>query len=344
MKMDFNWESVNGLARALGGRVELLEKVFKEKGLTPAMIQKIVASGFASDFFDIGDEIMTTYTATDGTVYDFPWLVVDFRDVYWENDPESHPGMVLQAKYATAEGVPYDAPENTEVDSEIESTAQEGWYYFGKNGNVYTALNLNVGDELPFDSYTSIHKCIYNERDIVANGYSNYELSAVRQWLNSDNSAGEWWTPSHLGDVAPDQASTLNGFMAGLSADFIEVLIPTKIKYLFKNNAVVMYDKMFLPSYEEMYGVNSNDANGIEGPYFQYWKEKTGLSFPNNSNNNGRIVTTVNGIITIPGCWTRTSGDYITVQQLHVMNSGSFFGGANVLKTLFYTLPCCVIS
>lgn len=62
MKMDFNWESVNGLARALGGRVELLEKVFKEKGLTPAMIQKIVASGFASDFFDIGDEIIVPWT------------------------------------------------------------------------------------------------------------------------------------------------------------------------------------------------------------------------------------------------------------------------------------------
>ena len=85
MNTKFDCDIVNGLSNALGGRVDLLEKMLGLKvreNLRYSDIQKIVKSGFASEFFDLGDEIMTTYTATDGTEYDFPWRIVDFRDVY----------------------------------------------------------------------------------------------------------------------------------------------------------------------------------------------------------------------------------------------------------------------
>lgn len=52
MEMDFRFESVNGLAKALGGRIDLLEKLIVEKGLTPEMIQIINDSGLSSDFFE----------------------------------------------------------------------------------------------------------------------------------------------------------------------------------------------------------------------------------------------------------------------------------------------------
>ena len=111
MNTKFDCDIVNGLSNAVCGRIDLLEKMLGLKvreNLRYSDIQKIVKSGFAEEFFDIGDEIMTKYTTTDGTEYDFPWRIVDFRDVYWENDPNPHPGMVLQSKYATLETVAFD--------------------------------------------------------------------------------------------------------------------------------------------------------------------------------------------------------------------------------------------
>lgn len=53
MKMDFNWEKVDGLAKALGGRVELIEKILATDGLTPEMIGAINNSDFRKDFITL---------------------------------------------------------------------------------------------------------------------------------------------------------------------------------------------------------------------------------------------------------------------------------------------------
>ena len=50
MEMDFNHEKVNALAKALGGRIELLENLIKQSGLTPGMIQKIRDAGLAEEY------------------------------------------------------------------------------------------------------------------------------------------------------------------------------------------------------------------------------------------------------------------------------------------------------
>ena len=78
-----------------------------------------------------------------------------------------------------------------------------------------------------------------------------------------------------------------------MDADFLDVINPVKIQVA--TNTVtdggvtdVMYDRFWLPSIEEVYG--GPQAAGVEGEYLPYWKEKTGLSAPNNGNNNGRII------------------------------------------------------
>lgn len=53
MKMDFNWEKVDGLAKALGGRVELIEKILATDGLTPEMIDAVNNSEFRKDFITL---------------------------------------------------------------------------------------------------------------------------------------------------------------------------------------------------------------------------------------------------------------------------------------------------
>lgn len=358
MDMNFDWKGVNGLAKALGGRIDLLEKIFGKKvrdNLKYSDIQKIVKSGFASEFFDLGDEIMTKYTAIDGTVYDFPWRIVDFRDVYWENDPNPHPGMVLQAKYATAETIQFDAAENTVVDAS-ETTALYGWYYFGKRdgNNNYIALNLNVGDPIPHDAYDSIHKCgIESSNDygtnVLAYGYNRYKHSAIRQWLNSDAEKSNWWASQHVGDVAPEEADTLNGFLRGFEKSFIDCIVPIKINTWTNNVTDAMaldttYDKIFLPSCLEMYCTPTGHGNGgEEGPYFEYYKNKIGTEQPADGSSTYRSAGLLNDPSQLADYYVRTMVLAMASGVRMIVRGGSLAFSDKAIYKL-HILPCCVIS
>ena len=116
----------------------------------------------------------------------------------------------------------------------------------------------------------------------VGYGDNRWRKSAYRQYLNSDLPAKQWWQPQDEWDMKPDQADTVPGFLAGFSDDFKSAL--TRVKVVTYGNtvtddgsAVVTYDKIFLPSLEEIYC--SPQASG-EGTYWPYWKERTGAKTP----------------------------------------------------------------
>lgn len=116
----------------------------------------------------------------------------------------------------------------------------------------------------------------------VGYGDNRWHKSAYRQYLNSDAAAGGWWTPQDEWDMKPDQADTVPGFLAGFSDDFKAAL--TRVKVVTYSNtvtddgsAVVTYDKIFLPSLQEIYC--SPQVSG-EGTYWPYWKERTGAKTP----------------------------------------------------------------
>lgn len=118
----------------------------------------------------------------------------------------------------------------------------------------------------------------------VAYGDNRWWKSAIRQRLNSDAPAGGWWQPQDEWDMKPDQADTVPGFLAGFSDDFKNAL--TRVKVVTYGNtvtddgsAVVTYDKIFLPSLQEIYC--SPQVSG-EGTYWPYWKERTGAKTPQN--------------------------------------------------------------
>ena len=82
--------------------------------------------------------------------------------------------------------------------------------------------------------------------------------------------------------MKPDQADTLPGFLSGFSDDFKSAL--SRVKVVTYGNgvtddgsAVVTYDKIFLPSLQEIYC--SPQVSG-EGTYWPYWKERTGAKTP----------------------------------------------------------------
>lgn len=116
----------------------------------------------------------------------------------------------------------------------------------------------------------------------VGQGDNRWFKSAYRQYLNSDAAAGAWWEPQDKWDMKPDQADTVPGFLAGFSDDFKNAL--TRVKVVTYNNnvtedgsAVVTYDKIFLPSLQEIY---CNPQVSGEGNYWPYWKERTGAKTP----------------------------------------------------------------
>jgi len=107
-------------------------------------------------------------------------------------------------------------------------------------------------------------------------GYNRYKYSALRQWLNSSAEVGEWWTKQNKWDRAPSQLNTYAGFLAGYSEDFIAAMKPIKVQH--STNTVtdsgvtdVMYDKVFLPSLEQMY--ITPQISGIEGEAWDFYKQ-----------------------------------------------------------------------
>lgn len=121
-----------------------------------------------------------------------------------------------------------------------------------------------------------------NSLRTVSYGDNLWYKSAYRQYLNSDLPAKQWWQPQDEWDMKPDQADTVPGFLAGFSDDFKLAL--TRVKVVTYGNtvtddgsAVVTYDKIFLPSLQEIYC--SPQVSG-EGTYWPYWKERTGAKTP----------------------------------------------------------------
>lgn len=112
-------------------------------------------------------------------------------------------------------------------------------------------------------------------------GWNRWKYSAARQWLNSDQPKGKWWTKQDDWDVAPSQLATKDGFLCGMPAEMLAVLKTVKVTTL--ANAVndggvtdITYDKVFLASMSQM-NVNMSKE---EGAVHEYWQRRTKSKTP----------------------------------------------------------------
>lgn len=119
----------------------------------------------------------------------------------------------------------------------------------------------------------------------TAYGSNRWSQSAIRQWLNSEAGIGEWWTPQNNFDRQPDQLATKAGFLSGFDEEFLSCIQAVKVTTAL--NTVTdsadgekedTYDKVFLPSIEQMY--IKPQLSGAEGEYFEYWKHASELTAP----------------------------------------------------------------
>ena len=301
-------------------------------------VQAKVRSGKAADNFVIGDELICNYLyAPTNTIYQFPWVVADIdREVEWE-DGTKHPGLILLSKYVTKELLPMKKPCDILVDLTQESTAQSGWYYFGRTGTTgsnYTPLNLSTGDVIP-TTYDSVHKSKWNNIDTLLYGRSRYKDSDIRQFLNSSAEPGQWWEPMYKEDTAPTNSTVYAGFMHGLDTDFLDVVSPIKVKTKADTDdgswiVDETYDKFYLPSREEMYGDTESglyDSDGVEGTYLPYIKAIMGVESPTSAPNDGRKFYEL-GTTTIRGYKLRTKSKK---RKLSFDNATTSYGNGRII-------------
>lgn len=301
-------------------------------------IQQIVQNGNASNYFAVGDEIDVACPWIDpssGTQYNWVWVVADIGNTYKESDPSTAvPSMTLIAKYLTPSEYIFDAAENTTA---TEETALDGVYYYGWNGSM-VALNLATGATIPYGNYTAVYKSSVNTsgsymRDMAYYGYNNWELSNIRQWLNSDGSAGAWFTPSHVGDKAPNYSSQA-GFLSGFSSEFRSVLTPTRSGASGNTETdggtnYYTYDRMFLPS---RYEVKLDTSLSYEGPVFALYT---------NAQNADRVKYLINSQSSASP-WALRSSYRSTVDGVYsVSSSGS--GSSSLSDPTNCIAPACRI-
>ena len=185
-------------------------------------------------------------------------------------------------------------------------------------------------------------------------GSNRWRDSAIRQWLNSNAASGSWWTAQSGTDAAPSYATTLPGLLSCLPEGFVNRLQPVKVQTatadVDSNVVDTTYDKLWLPSKEELYSVvdttnTSVSISGVEGPYWEYWKTRMGTSSPaaddNSSTNPNRITYAVENPANASSLWLRSARRSNSTHVWALYSSGNLnFNGAYFAHR---AAPACAI-
>ena len=337
----------------LKSAVQLLEDYISPTIISdPAELQRVVSAGRIRDYLSIGDIVIIPWTDNNPSTpvtYQYPFVVAHIGDVYDQNDVKHENALWLMARYATNIDMVFDAAEAIEA---TEETFTEGWYYYTKNeDNSYTQATVTYGDAIPAGT-TYYHHKLSGATGLLRYGYNRWRYSAYRQWLNSGAAKNaNWWTAQHDCDVAPSSTYTNKaGWLNGFTADWLSIIKPVKVQTAC--NTVTdggvtdtTYDRFFLPSLEQAYG--SPQASGVEGVYWEWWKEATGLESPSNGSssntNDARKVPAVNAPAgNAVTCWLRSASRSGTGSAWYVHSAG-FLGSSYGAGYNLRGLPACVI-
>lgn len=296
-------------------------------------------SGSAPHYLEIGGIINGTYTLTNGTTYDYPWIIVDFQTVELEDGSTYDNVPILQAQYTGHEAVQFDAPEETIA---TETTAQAGYYYVGCSGSTYTLLSLSTGDTIPYSDYTTaVYKTLWNNKNSVQYGNNAWALSGLRQYLN--NSGTGWWTAQHDCDVAP--SISLNGFMTYMPSEMANALTPikrttTRANYM-SNVVDTTYDKFWIASCSEMnIATSSNIAN--DGSPWAYYKQILDSDTPVSIGTYAAMIRYSCSATTSAQYWWSRSASLSGNTERYIYSSGSLINGTSPYGSC-RVLPCTAL-
>ena len=203
-----------------------------------------------------------------------------------------------------------------------------------------------------------------NIRTPGVQGSVQWNISGIRQFLNSNKLVDEWW-PSDMGNAnkpvirestnttSENNIITADGFVSGFKdKNFLDAISPVQVTTRGENEnsdnefpTYITYDKFFIPSLQEVYGTDNYTTN--EGITFPYWKEAVNTSEPCQVYKSSpayqiyRIDNTNNAIY----CALRTCRKYgynnIYFLQKHEENNAKI-ASANPIDS-FSCTPVCVV-
>lgn len=152
--------------------------------------------------------------------------------------------------------------------------------------NVVTMITSNVIRYMSFDAKEPNNLLI----DRQTGGNNRWRTSNIRQWLNSDRYAGQWFVPQNIGDSGTDNKDTPptaeymlnvvrnypyygdNGFLRSFNVSELEVMKPAKVKTMVptpseSRNQVIdtTEDYIYLPSLTEITGLTNSRSAGEDG-------------------------------------------------------------------------------
>ena len=170
-------------------------------------------------------------------------------------------------------------------------------------------------------------------------GSNNIKESALRQWLNSSATKGNFWTPQTKFDRPPSYANTLDGFLTTLPDDFKAVVKKRDRKVNTNNVSEVndtlnsyytISDKFWLASRFNVYGSEEVSSVATDDVFFDYY---------NGASNTDRIKYDSSGVAWWWWLHTPYAGSAGVVR--HVYTDGSLDGGSAVGG--YGVAPACVI-
>jgi len=343
----YNPAVINGIAQS-DSNITVTYDVLDEANSLVA-IQTAIQAHPGVEILPIGTEVTVPWTAENGIEYDNVLVLVHYGYFVKESDKDTGKltwMAIFMNKFATVASLQFDHPEQEEA---TETQAASGLYYYGVTGNTWTLLELAQGDPVPYGDYDHVY---HNEiRDTtfnaMKNGYNRWSHSAYRQYLNSDAGLGEWWTPQHVGDTAPTELNSYRGYMAGFRA--LDLQAVQSIQIVTALNTVTdaalgtletTYDKFWLPSIKEMYGVEQLAGEGDAWP--EYWHDEVGMAAATNDTDALRKIFALNAQSSAQSCRLRSCyrGSSSSVWYVYASGSLSYSYASNSYRSA----PACAIG
>lgn len=181
-------------------------------------------------------------------------------------------------------------------------------------------------------------------------GYNRWSQSANRQYYNSSAAKDAWWAPQNPFDRAPQQLSTVRGFKAGFEEAFLSIIKPVKVVTALNTvsdtdigASETTYDTFFLPALEQEYIVPQ--VSGVEGAYWEYWKQRLGLTTPQAQGQSGTNAAHIRYAYD-----AKTSAQYCRMRSANGGNAASVWrvstsgtAGHHSASTAYRGCPACVI-
>lgn len=185
--------------------------------------------------------------------------------------------LVLGTATSNTSGLPDTAPANWRV-----RTFANGAQAVPDEILTLTEVESSSGTDLGvLSSSTKFSTSGINNMQRSAYGYNRWSVSAIRQWLNSSAGVGQWWTQKYAHDHRPDQLASMQGFEAGLPAEFISIVQPVKMTTALNTVSDVdigtsedTVDRFFLASLQQE--SCQPQVADIEGAAWQYWIDRLG--------------------------------------------------------------------